>query len=217
MTVLPVKGTLLYDVCLARSYGGCRLTSHAAKFAWFLVALAAAFGLYWFPGEVLRASDGAYIVPGRTAMTPEAAVANGDRLAPALLLGVYDAFSRTDEAAIYDTLAEVSAGDALEALYLERLGAMVGGGLTGADQTIHEMQMLDLATDRSGKTLRMDARWQVIGTVGHSDHQHVRGNAYSADLVIEPVDGAWRITGFVLRDVDRSLAGTTAEEQTSWW
>lgn len=185
---------------------------------WFIALLTAAVGFFWYVEEIYRVpAEGAYSVPGQVAMTPEAALTEGDTLAPALLLAIYDAFSRTDEGEIYDTLAEVSAGDALEALYLERLGAMAGGGLTKADQTIHEMQMLGLSAERSGETLRMDAQWRVIGTVGHNDHQHVRGNAYSADLVLEPVEGAWRIVGFTLRDVDRALAGTAAEDETSWW
>lgn len=49
----------------------------------------------------------------------------------------------------------------------------------------------------------------MLGTVGYSEHLHVRGNAYSAELTIEPVDGAWRITAFELTDVDRTDAGTT--------
>lgn len=60
---------------------------------------------------------------------------------PAMLTIIYDAFGETDEEAIYDGLARVAAGAALDALYLERLGAMVGGGLDGADQRIHEMNL----------------------------------------------------------------------------
>lgn len=149
-------------------------------------------------------------------LTPEKAAAEGYRLAPTLLLAVYQAFGETEEEAIYDQLATVAADEALETLYLERRGAMVGGGLTQTDQTIHEMRLLTLETRRTGETLHMDAVWQVIGTVGHSEHEHVRGNAYSADLTVEPVDGAWRLTGFDLRDVDRTLAGTATEAADSW-
>lgn len=133
------------------------------------------------------------------------------RLTPALLLVVYDAFGLTQEDAIYDTLAQVTHGEALEYLYLERVGAMAGGGLDEADQTIHEIKLLDTQVARNGATLAIDASWQVIGTVGHAEHLHVRGNTYSADLSVAPVDGAWRITDFNLREVNRDAAGETFE------
>lgn len=133
------------------------------------------------------------------------------RIAPEMLAVVYRAFGETDEAAIYDSLAEVAAGDALDALYLERLGAMVGGGLdqsAQSDQQIHSMELIRLNGLRTGTTLQWDARWRVVGTVGHATHLHVRGNTYAATLTVEPVDGSWRMTAFDLTDVDRSEAGT---------
>jgi len=125
------------------------------------------------------------------------------------LLVVYEAFNETQEDAIYDTLANVTHGDALEYLYLERVGSMVGGGLEEADQTIHEIKLLSTEALREEASLQIDASWQVIGTVGHAEHLHVRGNTYSADLTVSPVDGAWRITDFELLDVDRDSAGET--------
>ncbi len=130
-------------------------------------------------------------------------------LMPALLLVVYEAFGRTQEDQIYDTLARVTDGDALEYLYLERVGAMAGGGLEEADQTIHEIALLESRVDRDGPVLSIDASWLVIGTVGHAEHLHVRGNTYSAQLTVEPVDDAWKITEFELLDVNRDSAGET--------
>jgi hypothetical protein len=131
------------------------------------------------------------------------------RLTPALLLVVYDAFGRTQEDEIYDTLAQVADGDALEKLYLERVGAMKGGGLEEADQTIHEIKLLSSSVSNADNALVIDASWQVIGTVGHAEHLHVRGNTYSADLTVAPVGDAWKITGFELLDVNRDAAGET--------
>ena len=37
------------------------------------------------------------------------------------------------------------------------------------------------------ETFRLDAEWEVIGTVGHSEHLHVRGNTYRANLTIAPL------------------------------
>lgn len=160
---------------------------------------------------------GAYTVPGLDPIAPEAARDQLFTLLPALLLVVYDAFGRTDEAEIYDTLAVASDGAALEALYLERAGAMVGGGLTETDQEIHEMRLVNAASRQEGDTFELDAAWEVIGTVGHSEHMHVRGNTYHANLTIAPVEGAWKITAFELTDVDRGTAGELIEAERSWW
>lgn len=183
-----------------------------------LLALAAA--LLW--DDLRPRPAAAFDAPGlETPVTRDGAAENGFRIAPAMLGVVYDAFGQTDEAAIYDRLAEVAAGDALEALYLERVGAMAGGGLTQSDQEIHEMELISLSTRPEGEELIMDATWRVIGTVGHAEHMHVRGNTYTADLRVTPVDGSWRFTGFTLRDVDRSDAGEfiPAEQKGGgdWW
>ena len=150
-----------------------------------------------------------FTAPGLDPMTIEEALTDFWRLTPALLLVVYDAFGQTEEDAIYDTLAGVTHGEALEYLYLERVGAMAGGGLEEADQTIHEIKILNTQVERDGAELAIDASWQVIGTVGHAEHLHVRGNTYSADLLVSPVEGAWRIIDFTLLDVNRDAAGET--------
>lgn len=154
-------------------------------------------------------TSGAFVAPGLDPMSFQEARGDFYRLTPALLLVVYDAFGRTQEDEIYDTLAQVADGDALEELYLERVGAMKGGGLEEADQTIHEIKLLSSSVSGSDGILVIDASWQVIGTVGHAEHLHVRGNTYSADLTVAPVGDAWKITGFVLLDVNRDAAGET--------
>ncbi len=153
--------------------------------------------------------DQAFAVPGLDPMTFDEAQNEFYRLTPALLLVVYDAFGRTGEDEIYDTLASVADAEALEQLYLERVGAMAGGGLEEADQEIHEIMLLSSTVSNGGDVLLIDTSWQVIGTVGHAEHLHVRGNSYSADLTISPVDGAWKITDFELLDVSRDAAGET--------
>jgi hypothetical protein len=155
------------------------------------------------------AETDAFSAPGLEPLTLEGAREDFWRLTPALLLVVYKAFGETEEDAIYDTLAGVTHGDALDYLYLERVGAMAGGGLEEADQTIHEIKLLTTRVAREDTSLLIDASWQVIGTVGHAEHLHVRGNTYSADLTVSPVDGAWRITDFELREVNRDEAGET--------
>jgi hypothetical protein len=179
------------------------------------VVLVVSVGGVWLAAEAVRAPEpGEHAVAGLEAMDARTAALEGHRVAPALLMAVYEAFGRSGEAEVYDALAAVAAGEALEALYLERMGAMAGGGLD-ASQTIHEMRLTELASRSLGDAVEMEARWQVVGRVGHEAHEHVRGNAYAAALRLEPVGGAWRITGFELLDVDRTLAGTaTAPDPT---
>lgn len=164
---------------------------------------------------VMRSTDGvdarnqAFAAPGLDPMTFDEARGAFYLLTPALLLVVYDAFGRTGEDEIYGTLEGVAGGDALEELYLERVGAMAGGGLEEADQTIHEIKLLNSTVSDGQGALTIDAVWQVIGTVGHAEHLHVRGNTYNALLTVAPVETAWKITDFELLDVDRETAGET--------
>lgn len=174
------------------------------------IAVIAALGAVVFlPSRESISETDRFAAPGLEPLTLSGAQEDFWRLTPALLLVVYEAFGQTQEDAIYDTLASVTHGEALEYLYLERVGAMAGGGLEEADQTIHEIKLLNTQVAREKTALRIDASWQVIGTVGHSEHMHVRGNTYSADLTVAPVDGAWRITDFTLLDVNRDTAGET--------
>lgn len=127
---------------------------------------------------------------------------------------VYLAYEQTEEMAIYNELAKVAAGDALTELYLQKRQSIVDNGLDGATQKIHRLDLIDASATRDKAGLQVRARWQVIGTVGHDAHTHVRGNAYSADLAMLPGNGAWRITGFTLRDIDASLAGSLVDSTT---
>lgn len=170
--------------------------------------IAAAVAIVWPRSGQISETD-TFSAPGLDPLTIGTAQVEFWRLTPALLLEVYKAFGETQEDAIYDTLASVTHGKALEYLYLERVGAMKGGGLDEVDQTIHEIKLLNTQVAREDSSLVIDASWQVIGTVGHSEHLHVRGNTYSADLTVSPVEGAWRITDFELLDVNRDTAGET--------
>lgn len=171
------------------------------------LALALAAGLALYPyGE---RSGGAYAAPGVAGAVPlpaEGVVREAHLVVPAVLGGVYDAFALDGEEAIYDRLATVASGDALEALYLERAGALATGGLP--DQEVHELQLRRWNGVPDGDRATIEATWYVLGQVGHAEHTHLRGNAYSATLTLEPVDEAWRLTGFDLTDVDRTDAGT---------
>jgi len=169
----------------------------------------AAAAVFTMPRGAQISETETFTAPSLGPLTIEQARADFWRLTPAMLTVIYEAFGAVDEGTIYDTLAGVTHGDALEYLYLERVGAMGNGGLDEADQTIHEIKLLNTNVTREDAHLQIDARWQVIGTVGHAEHLHVRGNTYSANLTVAPIDGAWRISDFDLLEVNRDEAGET--------
>jgi hypothetical protein len=174
-----------------------------------LAALSAALLVAGGVGLWLRAPAAvpALPAPGLDASVDAAGLrAEGYDVTLAVLGAVYEACAETEEAAIYDGLARVAAGEALEALYLERAGALATGGLP--DQVVHELRLTGGSWNLEDGALRADIRWAVLGEVGHAEHTHMRGNAYGAELTLGPAEGAWRLTGFRLTDVDRSEAGT---------
>jgi hypothetical protein len=173
--------------------------------------LAAAAGLYALSGTVGdRTAPVTREAADVASLSPTEAARRGPELVEALLARIYQAFEREDEGAIYDALAEAAAGDALEALYLQRRAALADRGLL-ADQEVHEVETLAVEVTRNGDRLLATARWRVLGLVGHERHRHMRGNAYAADLTLEQVGGLWRVTGFDLRDVDRTEAGVIVD------
>jgi len=42
-----------------------------------------------------------------------------------------------------------------------------------------------------------------MGTVGHWGHIHTRENQYEANITVEPMEGAWKITGLELLEEKR--------------
>jgi hypothetical protein len=177
-------------------------------------AMALAAGLFAAAAEFAhRPAPGAYAAPGLAPMTPETAADPDSPLVPSLLFGVYAAFGAPGEDAVYDALAQVAGGEALETLYLERMGAMAGGGLVDGAQEVHDVWMVRSETRRDGETLQVDAVWDVIGRLAHEDHVHTLGSRYRGALTIAPREGAWKITDFVLADADRSRAGRQLETE----
>ncbi len=177
-----------------------------------LLALAAAAAVLWL-GPADREGGGvvARTSPALATLSPAEARLRAGDLTIWALERVYRAFEEEDEGKIYDALAEATAGQALEALYLQRRAALMDRGLEKTGQQVHELELLSTSVNREDDRLLVSARWRVLGLVGHQQHRHVRGNAYAADLQFDRVDGRWRITVFALREVDRTDAGLVVE------
>jgi hypothetical protein len=144
----------------------------------------------------------AFAVAGSAPMTAPALVEAAHDVVPGYLSTIYEAFGETEEGAIYDRLARAAGDKALVTLYLERMGAVTGPDYE-PDQQVFEMEILDLAAREAQGAVAMEARWHVMGVVGHEGHSHVRDNTYAARMTLSPVDGAWKITRFDLTDADR--------------
>ena len=55
--------------------------------------------------------------------------------------------------------------------------------------------------------------WIARGSVGHWGHIHQQANEYSALITVQPVDGAWKISGLNLTDEQRSVPDRSASGQ----
>jgi hypothetical protein len=113
-----------------------------------------------------------------------------------LLLNVYKAFDYRQEEVIYDALARTTSGELLTDVYLETRRSLElanQGGARAKVRTLEVTEATNEPVDRSG-SFRSRASWNVYGSVGHWGHVHQRVNRYDADLTVEVIDGAWRIT-----------------------
>lgn len=54
--------------------------------------------------------------------------------------------------------------------------------------------------------------WTVEGTVEHWGHIHARTNGYKARFIVEPRDGAWKITALEVRAEERVKFETSLRE-----
>lgn len=143
--------------------------------------------------------------------TLEAAAAQSEALLGLALEQVYRAFGETGETAIYDALARVAAEDALEALYLQRRDALVNAAFDGGAQRVDHVDVLASEATVEGDRVAINGRWRVIGAVGHEDHQHIRGAAYTARLSFAQRPEGWRMVAFDLRDIDREAIGAPVD------
>ncbi len=145
---------------------------------------------------------------GADAMSLRQAQERPDKLLLSALRTIYGAFELSEPEDIYDALAEATAPDVLELLYLQKQ-ATLQSGLDPASQTLHSIELRALDYQQQPQSYRIGyaAQWAVIGLVGHGVHQHVRGNVYSAKIDMAPLDGRWRMVSFELMDIDRSDAG----------
>ncbi|MEH6606578.1 MAG: hypothetical protein V7711_13395 [Pseudomonadales bacterium] len=122
-----------------------------------------------------------------------------------LLHNVYRAFDYRDESDIYDVLDRSVKGELLSEIYLETQRSLVLANQGGARAKVKSIELGELSAetlaDRPGYLA--STTWTVRGSVGHWGHIHQRSNQYRGELIIEPIDGEWKLTGMELLEEER--------------
>ncbi len=130
----------------------------------------------------------------------------GEVVLSSLLRNVYRAFDFREEEDVYDRLSVSVSGDLLADVYLQNRQSWVVARAGGAQAKVTDVEVIDVAVDdhpdRRG-ALAFTSKWTALGKVGHWGHVHARQNQYEAVLTVEPVGGAWKITGLDLLDETR--------------
>jgi hypothetical protein len=164
-----------------------------------LVVLFIAGSILLYPFLNLAVARPAAMVPK---MTDKDAVVVLD----SLLGNIYRSFDFREEEDVYDRLATSASGDLLSEIYLQNRRSLVVTQAGGARARVKEIEILDVEVnhlDDRPLGLLFHAKWTAMGTVGHWGHIHMRKNQYEANITVEPVDGAWKITDLELLEEKR--------------
>ena len=121
-----------------------------------------------------------------------------------LLHNIYRAFDHRREERIYDTLDRSVSGALLERIYLETREGLELANQGGARAKVKSIELVEISA-RAGDDAGFVARttWNVYGSVGHWGHVHQRNNRYTANLVIAPEAGSWKLFGLEILDEQR--------------
>lgn len=150
---------------------------------------------------LLLAAGGAWAASRESRMTDE----RSGEVVEALLHNIYRAFDFREESDIYDMLAQSVTGNLLTQTYLETRRGLELASQGGARAKVKEIEMLRVEPEslRGEPGFRARCVWIVSGAVGHWGHIHQRKNRYEAELKVQPVDGAWKVTELQLLQEER--------------
>jgi len=139
-------------------------------------------------------------------MSPKMTDTDAVSVLNSLLKNIYRSFDFREEEDVYDRLATSVSGDLLSEIYLQNRKSLVVTQAGGARARVKEVEILNVDVkhlDDRPLGLLFRATWTAMGSVGHWGHIHIRKNRYDADITVEPVDGAWKITGLELLEEKR--------------
>ena len=194
----PVASSVLVVLATALWILSNKLTRPRWKIVAAWVALAGAVVLYPFARRPVTLMGVSGTAPARI----EAAEVLDD-----LLTNVYRSLDLRDEEAIYDWMAVSVIGEQLTEVYLENRRALELENRGGARARVEEVEVLEVSSvRRDGEGgFRVEATWNVSGSVNHFGHLHYRQNRYDAAIHLLAVDGAWKIRKIELLDERRVL------------
>ena len=132
------------------------------------------------------------LVFGRALAPPDQAT---ETIVSDLLRNIYQAFDYREESDVYDTLERSVSGDLLTDIYLETRRSLELANQGGARAKVKsvELQALEIQAADESTAFRAQATWNVNGSVGHWGHVHTRSNQYQAELLIQAIDGHWKL------------------------
>lgn len=122
-----------------------------------------------------------------------------------LLRNVYQAFDYREESDVYDTLERSVSGDLLTDIYLETRRSLELANQGGARAKVKsvDLQSIDIKAAEAPGAFRADATWHVNGSVGHWGHVHTRSNRYRANLVVQAIEGRWKLVDMEVLEEER--------------
>lgn len=139
-------------------------------------------------------------------MTPNITEKNAVSILNSLLKNIYRSFDFREEEDVYDRLATSVSGDLLSNIYLQNRKSLKVTQAGGARARVKEVKIQEVSMknlDDRPLALLLHSKWTAMGTVGHWGHIHTRKNQYEANITVEPVDGAWKITDLELLEEKR--------------
>jgi hypothetical protein len=142
--------------------------------------------------------------PGSIASSVSSEQAKG--ILHSLLKNVYRAFDFREEADVYDKLEISASGDLLADIYLQNRKSFKVKRAGGAVARVKEIAVMDVRVENNpgdSRALDLRSKWTAMGTVGHWGHIHTRQNQYEAIVTVQPIEGAWKITGLELLEEKR--------------
>ena len=140
------------------------------------------------------------------ALAPQMTDTDAVAVLNSLLKNIYRSFDFRGEDDVYDRLATSVSGDLLSEIYLQNRKSLVVTQAGGARARVKAVEILavdvkSLVDHPLGRLFH--AKWTATGTVGHWGHIHMRKNQYEANIAVQPVGGAWKITDLELLEEKR--------------
>ena len=170
------------------------------------VGLHIGFVIFFMAGSALLYPFLKVAVAKPSVMAPKMIDKDAVSVLNSLLKNIYRSFDFREEEDVYDRLATSVSGNLLSEIYLQNRKSLVVTQAGGARARVKEVEILDVDVnhlDDRPLGLLFRATWTAMGSVGHWGHIHIRKNQYEANITVEPVDGAWKITGLELLEEKR--------------